>query len=65
MGTNSPVLEAHGAEFYTLDGLAKRWGTSYRNLHRKVQERKLKVLRLGGLIRVSRKEVERIEEHGF
>ena len=58
-------IEVHEAEFYSLDGLAKRWDTSYRNLHRKVQEGKLRVIRLGGLIRVSRKEVERVELHGF
>jgi len=65
MGANSQVLEAHEVEFYTLDELANRWRTTYRNLHRKVKERKLKVLRLGGSLRVSRKEVQRIEEHGF
>lgn len=58
-------IEACDVEFYSLDGLARRWNTSYRNLHRKVQEGKLKVIRLGGLIRVSRKEVERVEQHGF
>lgn len=65
MEANPQVLEAHAVEFYTLDGLAKRWRTSYRNLHRKVQEGKLRVIRLGGLIRVPRKEVERVEQHGF
>jgi len=58
-------IEAHDVEFYSLDGLARRWDTSYRNLHRKVQEGKLRVIRLGGLIRVPRAEVERIEQHGF
>lgn len=57
--------ETHDVEFYSLDGLARRWGTSYRNLHRKVQEGKLQVIRLGGLIRVPRKEVERVEQAGF
>jgi excisionase family DNA binding protein len=52
-------------EFYSLDDLAKRWGTSYRNLHRKAREGKLRVIRLGVLIRVPRKEVERVEAHGF
>ena len=58
-------VEARDVEFYSLDGLAKRWDTSYRNLHRKVQEGKLRVIRLGGLIRVPRKEVERVEQRGF
>ena len=58
-------IEARDVEFYNLDGLARRWGTSYRNLHRKVQQRKLQVIRLGGLIRVPRKIVERVERDGF
>lgn len=62
---NNSNTEFRDAEFYTLDKLAKRWDTTYRNLHRKVKEGKLRVIRLGGLLRVSRKEVERIEERGF
>ncbi len=61
----SPASQADRVEFYTLDGLAKRWATSYRNLHRKVKDGKLRVVRLGGLLRVPRKEVERVEQHGF
>jgi excisionase family DNA binding protein len=57
--------EGDECEFYTLDLLAKRWQTSYRNLHRKVQEGKLRAIRLGALVRVSRKEVERVERHGI
>jgi len=53
------------AELYSLISLAKRWDTSYRNLHRKVLEGKLRVIRLGPLIRVTKKEVARVEQYGF
>jgi excisionase family DNA binding protein len=59
-------VETHNeAEFFSLPRLARRWGVSYRTLHRKAQEGKLRVIRLGALVRVSRKEVERVEAHGF
>jgi hypothetical protein len=58
-------MEGHEYEFYTLHVLAKRWNTSYRNLHRKVKDGRLRAVRLDALIRVSRKEVERVEAHGF
>ena len=57
--------KAHECDFYCLAGLAKRWDVSYRNLHRKMKEGKFSVIRLGDLIRISRKEVERVEKHGF
>jgi excisionase family DNA binding protein len=53
------------AEFFSLPRLAKRWDTSYRTLHRKVQEGKLRAIRLGALVRVPRTEVERVERHGL
>lgn len=65
MGANSQVLEAHGVEFYSLDGLAKRWLTSRRNLYRKVEEGRLRVIRLGPLIRVPAGEVARVDANGF
>jgi len=52
-------------QFYSLGSLAKRWETSYRNLHRKALEGKLRVIRLGALIRVPRDEVVRVEQEGF
>ena len=70
---SSPKIEAReveapkepDAEFFTLPGLARRWGVSYRTLHRKVQEGKLRVIRLGALLRVNREEVARVERHGL
>ena len=64
-GMREGTIEGHEMEFYSLDRLASRWDTSYRNLHRKVQEGKLRAIRLGTLLRISRKEVERVEQHGF
>lgn len=65
MSRHNADAEPREAELYSLPNLARRWETSYRNLHRKVQEGKLRVIRLGALVRVARKEVERVEQHGF
>jgi predicted site-specific integrase-resolvase len=65
MGISLQASQSPGVEFYSLPKLAVRWGTSYRNLHSKVREGKLKVFRLGGVLRISREEVERIERDGL
>jgi len=62
---SNQITKEHEAQFYSLDSLARRWDTSYRNLHRKAQQGKLKIVHLGSLIRVPKKEVERVEQHGF
>lgn len=61
----NPLPETSGVAFYSLDMLAKRWNTSYRNVHRQVKQGKVKALRLGGILRVSAETVRKIERHGF
>jgi excisionase family DNA binding protein len=50
---------------FSLRELSERLDVSYRHLHRATKDGRIRVLRLGGAIRVPLKEVERIEEHGF
>jgi excisionase family DNA binding protein len=52
-------------EFVTLKELAGQIGTVYRTVHRAAQNKKIKTVRFGGLVKVPRREVERILAHGF
>ena len=52
-------------EMWKLQDLAKETGISYRTLHRAAKEGRIKIVRLGGSIRVPRKERERIIAKGF
>jgi excisionase family DNA binding protein len=57
--------EDNRKEFYGLGELAQRWGTTYRNLHRQAKAGKIPTVKLGGLVKVRREHVEKIETHGF
>lgn len=52
-------------EFSSLSELARRCGKCYRTIHRAVQAGKIKTVRFGGSIMVSKSEAERILQHGW
>ena len=52
-------------ELTSLQELAKEARISYRTLHRYARLGRIRTIRLGALIRVPRKEVERILTQGF
>jgi excisionase family DNA binding protein len=52
-------------EMSTLKEVAKAGGISYRTVHRYAKLGRIKTVRLGGSVRVPRKEVERILTRGF
>ncbi len=52
-------------ELTSLRELAREARISYRTLHRYARLGRIKTIRLGALIRVPRKEVERILTQGF
>jgi excisionase family DNA binding protein len=49
----------------SLKQLSKDLEVSYRHLHRAVKDGKIRTIRLGGLVRVPRSEVDRILSKGF
>ena len=53
------------AEFVSLKQLAALIGTCYRTVHRAAQNNKIKTIRFQGLVKVPKREVERILTHGF
>ncbi len=55
----------HRPDFTGLKELAGKLGTSYRTVHRAAQSGKIKTVRFGSLVKVSRQEVERILARGF
>lgn len=52
-------------EMSTLKDVAKAGGVSYRTVHRYAKLGRIKTVRLGGSVRVPRKELERILRRGF
>jgi len=52
-------------ELNTLQWLAKAASVSYRTVHRYAKMGRIKTIRLGGSVRVPRKECERILTRGF
>jgi len=52
-------------EFESLRELSERTGKTYRTLHRAARAGKIKTVRFGGSVMVSKQEVSRILAHGF
>jgi excisionase family DNA binding protein len=57
-------VEAEKA-YLSLRELSQQLGVSYRHIHRAVKDGKVRVIRLGTVLRVPQHEVVRILEHGF
>jgi excisionase family DNA binding protein len=53
------------ADFVGLRELAAKVGVNYRTIHRAVQDGKIQNVKFGSLIKVPRREVERILQRGF
>lgn len=51
-------------DFFTLAELAARWKCHVQTVRHTIQDGRLKVLRLGKSVRISRSEVERLEGEG-
>jgi excisionase family DNA binding protein len=62
---NSVSKSATQADFVGLRELAGKMGVNYRTVHRAVQDGKIQSVRFGSLVKVSRREVERILAKGF
>jgi excisionase family DNA binding protein len=52
-------------EFVSLRGLAVMLGLNYRTIHRAAQAGKIQSVRFGSLIKIPRREAERILQRGF
>jgi excisionase family DNA binding protein len=52
-------------EFFSLRDFAQRHGINYRTAHRAAQAGKIKAIRLGGVLRVHKSELDRVAKHGF
>lgn len=53
------------ADFVGLRELAAKVGVNYRTVHRAVQSGKIQSVKFGSLIKVPRREAERILQRGF
>ena len=62
---NSVSKSATQADFVGLRELAGKMGVNYRTVHRAVQDGKIQSVKFGSLVKVSRREVERILAKGF
>ena len=54
-----------GKELFSIKDLCNKTGLCYRTIHRRIGEGKIKVVRLGALVMIPRREVERILQRGF
>jgi len=52
-------------ELYSIKELCNKTGKCYRTIHRRIQEGKITVIRLGASVMIPRREVERILAKGF
>jgi excisionase family DNA binding protein len=52
-------------EFESLRWVAEKTGKSYRTIHRAVRAGKIKTIRFGGSVMVSKQEVARVLTKGF
>jgi excisionase family DNA binding protein len=50
---------------YPIKDVADRLSLCYRSVHRAVREGRIKSVRMGGAVRISAAELERIVERGF
>jgi len=57
-----PAIQAH---FLGLRELAARMGVNYRTVHRAVQNGKIQSVKFGSLVKVPKREAERILQRGF
>jgi len=62
---NSVSKSATQADFVGLRELAGKMGVNYRTVHRAVQDGKIQSVKFGSLVKVPRREVERILAKGF
>jgi excisionase family DNA binding protein len=63
MGSASkPVIQA---DFVGLRELAQKVGVNYRTIHRAAQSGKIQSVRFGSLVKIPRREAERILQRGF
>jgi excisionase family DNA binding protein len=56
---------ANQADFVGLRELAGKMDVDYRTVHRAVQKGKIQSVKFGSLLKVPRREVERILQEGF
>lgn len=52
-------------ELYSIKELCQKTGKCYRTIHRRIQDGKITVIRLGASVMIPRREVERILAKGF
>lgn len=64
MRYKSDVFERE-KDFLTISELAHRTGKCYRTIHRATKDGKIKVVRFGGSVMISRAEAERILHYGW
>jgi len=62
---NSVSKPAIQSDFLGLRELAAKVGVDYRTIHRAVQTGKIQSVRFGALIKVPRREADRILQRGF
>lgn len=62
---NSISKTATQADFVGLRELAAKVGVNYRTIHRAVQHGKIQSVKFGSLVKVPRREAERILQRGF
>ncbi len=53
------------SDFVGLRELAEKVGVNYRTVHRAVQPGKIQSVKFGSLVKIPRREVERILQRGF
>ena len=53
------------ADFVGLRELAAKMGVNYRTVHRAVQDGKIQHVKFGSLVKIPRREAERVLQRGF
>jgi excisionase family DNA binding protein len=62
---NSASKSAIQPDFVGLRELAGKMGVNYRTVHRAVQTGKIQSVKFGSLVKIPRREAERILQRGF
>ena len=59
---SKPAIQA---DFWGLRELAAKVGVNYRTIHRAVQDGKIQSVKFGSLVKIPKREAERILQRGF
>jgi len=62
---NSVSKSETQADFVGLGWLARKMGVNYRTVHRAVQSGKIRSVKFGSLVKVPRREADRVLQRGF